>query len=329
MDALPPNWTKYTTDDGKDYYHNAVTNTTQWERPAMPTRAADAVYNPSLDELDLGSTSAKNTSATVGAGLSFDEKLSLGSTAMTNLDGTTSNDMAPLRDGSGKTGSSSSSTGGGLFGTLLPNLFCFDITYLQTHFDVSSEDVTRRIKAALIPQKEATPESVMDFKTKPDFWGPFWICTTAVVFLAATGNFAQSFWSEHDVDTDWELVSLSACMLYGALVGVPLLTQILLYFAGEGVEVNLRQLICVYGYSFISLLPASVLMVLLPSSFLQWVIALVGCGLSCVFIRNHLWNDIAVDTPKIRYGLIALLFGAHGLIYFIYRTHFFSSHLVS
>lgn len=36
-------------------------------------------------------------------------------------------------------------------------------------------------------------------------------------------------------------------MLYGALVGVPTLTQILLYFAGEGVEVNLRQLMCVYS----------------------------------------------------------------------------------
>merc|ERR1740121_2002742 len=116
-------------------------------------------------------------------------------------------------------------------------------------------------------------------------------------------------------------------MLYGALVGVPLLTQVLLYFAGEGVEVNLRQLVCVYGYSFVSLLPATVLMVLIPIGFFQWLIAMAGFGISCVFIRNHLWNDIAVDTPKIRYGLIALLFGAQGLIYFIYTTYFFTSHL--
>lgn len=76
-----------------------------------------------------------------------------------------------------------------------------------------------------------------------------------------------------------------------------------------------------------SLLPASVLMVVIPFGFLQWLIAIAGFALSCVFIRNHLWNDIAVDTPKVKQGLIALLFGAHAIIYFTYRTHFFSSHL--
>ena len=30
---LPANWTKYTTEDGKDYYHNHVTNQTQWDFP--------------------------------------------------------------------------------------------------------------------------------------------------------------------------------------------------------------------------------------------------------------------------------------------------------
>lgn len=72
--------------------------------------------------------------------------------------------------------------GMGMLGGMFPKfMFCFDIGYLQTHFDVNADDVQRRIKAALIPQKEASPDSVMDFKTKPDMWGPFWICTTAVM----------------------------------------------------------------------------------------------------------------------------------------------------
>lgn len=55
---LPPNWTRYTTDDGKEYYHNSVTNVTQWDKPVWQPPAGgkastttDAVYNPSLDEL--------------------------------------------------------------------------------------------------------------------------------------------------------------------------------------------------------------------------------------------------------------------------------------
>lgn len=27
-------WTEYKTDDGRSYWHNPTTNTTQWERPA-------------------------------------------------------------------------------------------------------------------------------------------------------------------------------------------------------------------------------------------------------------------------------------------------------
>ncbi|CAD7966975.1 unnamed protein product [Amoebophrya sp. A25] len=343
VDALPPNWTKYTTDDGKDYFHNAITNTTTWDRPAWPVVAGpeDAVYNPSLADLQLGDKGGTSTTASTTSsggmlgtgGLAFDDNLTFSSTSMANLEvGAAGNDMQPLRDPNTTASSASSSAAPAgssmLFGFLPKFMFCFDIAYLQTHFDVSSDDVIRRIKAAAIPQKEASLESVMDFKSRPDLWGPFWICTTAVVFLASTGNFAQSFWSEAHVDTDWELVSLSAGMLYGALVGVPLVTQILLYFAGEGIEINLRQLVCVYGYSFVSLLPASVLLMVIPIGFLQWLIALAGLSVSCVFIRNHLWNDIAVDTPRVRYGLIALLFGTHAIIYFIYTTHFFTSHLV-
>ena len=31
---LPPGWNKYTTEDGKDYFHNAALGVTQWEDPA-------------------------------------------------------------------------------------------------------------------------------------------------------------------------------------------------------------------------------------------------------------------------------------------------------
>jgi len=37
---LPSNWTKYTTEDGKDYYHNHVSNQTQWDFPLQPLETA-------------------------------------------------------------------------------------------------------------------------------------------------------------------------------------------------------------------------------------------------------------------------------------------------
>ena len=62
---LPQNWTKYTTDDGKAYYHNHLTNQTQWEFPvsqvdiqgresqSAPTgtkaKVMYGIYQPSID----------------------------------------------------------------------------------------------------------------------------------------------------------------------------------------------------------------------------------------------------------------------------------------
>ncbi|CAE8675672.1 unnamed protein product, partial [Polarella glacialis] len=59
--ALPPNWTKYTTDEGKEYYHNSVTTTTTWEKPEWSGASPDSlsfgsqsseVYRPTASDLD-------------------------------------------------------------------------------------------------------------------------------------------------------------------------------------------------------------------------------------------------------------------------------------
>ncbi|KAH9114413.1 hypothetical protein AeMF1_011494 [Aphanomyces euteiches] len=38
--ALPPGWTAYKTQDGKEYYYNAQTKVTQWDRPKAQGKAA-------------------------------------------------------------------------------------------------------------------------------------------------------------------------------------------------------------------------------------------------------------------------------------------------
>ncbi len=93
---------------------------------------------------------------------------------------------------------------------------------------------------------------------KPDLYGPFWITSTLVFLMAATGNFASYL----STDTgkvwqyDMEKLSVAATVFYSFILPVP----ILVYFA-------LRQfaqpkplvlIISLYGYSLISFLPACV-----------------------------------------------------------------------
>lgn len=292
---LPPNWTRYQTDDGKDYYHNSVTNVTQWEPPAPEAPAAPTgVYQPDLNSLDL-QTQKVDANAAVGQGM--------GATVVD--------------------GNQAGAQGNTMFSRYC---WCLDINYLQQFFDVTTEDVAARVKAAAIPKPEADHTVLEAMRLKPDFYGPFWIATTAVIFLAATGNYGQVLSTNDELTTNWDLVGVAACMVYGCLAGVPLLSQALFMFAGEEVatELNLKQMICVYGYSFTVLIPMTLLM-LVPISFLKWIFACVGFAASCLFVRNHLWTEISVNgSNKTKYGLIFLLFGAHAFVYFFYLTYFFT-----
>ena len=52
-DRLPPGWTRYyTTDEGKQYFHNAATDTTQWDRPQPPPLFPPLCNCPALRETE-------------------------------------------------------------------------------------------------------------------------------------------------------------------------------------------------------------------------------------------------------------------------------------
>jgi len=70
--ALPANWVRYTTEDGKEYFHNHATNTTQWDPPTSPQLQAPAgplaygelsdvfQYKPTMSELEFHERQSEN-----------------------------------------------------------------------------------------------------------------------------------------------------------------------------------------------------------------------------------------------------------------------------
>jgi hypothetical protein len=338
MSALPPNWARYVTDDGKEYFHNGVSNTTQWDRPEWPGMRTESFgeantaevyqYKPTESDLNTGSAGhatkmvemqepAGKTAGGAIAGMALQQM------EAENISLTSSPGGAPSSFGagalSGVISAATADDGGaqasGLLGTALEKA--------QALFDVSTDDVKKRLRLALVPYPI---QAENDFRTRPDFWGPFWVATTAVFFLAATGNFARLLekGDSSKFKADYGLVSVAAFMIYGALIAVPLIARASLYFSGqEASSINFHQMICVYGYSLAPAIPVSVLC-LLPFPFIRWLLILVGLGASLVFIKGNLWADIAVEAPSLKWTVIALLVVVQASIFMVYRVHFFA-----
>lgn len=316
MMDLPPGWTRYTTDEGKDYYHNAETEVTQWHKPEFPQTASFGStsevyqYQPSVADLELSSLTQKEPASPAGT---------LQPVAHTTVSPASSlgNDCAPgasLRESQDGIASDSS-----VLGKV--------IAHAQTFFDVSTDDVTRRVRFALLPALKPDG-SVNDFRANPDFWGPFWIATTAVLFLSATGNFAQllELVNGDNFTSDYGLMSVAAGMLYGCLIGVPAITRGLLYLSGQEADsINFKQLICVYGYSLTAAIPTS-LICIAPIEIVRWAAIAAGLAVSLLFIRNHLWSDISIEAPGLKWATITVLGGAQATIFVVYRLYFFTAH---
>lgn len=333
--AMPPNWTRYTTEDGKEYFHNSVTNTTQWDKPEVPSMGLETLtsfdtsgasdvfqYRPTAADLEL--TEQRSSVAPMVAMSSEIQKQPSVESDTVSL---TAAPGGRIDTGFGSFGSAlggvvsaaTSEDGGSTWALSM-------LSYAQQFFDVNTDDVVKRLKASLMPNPlEDSGEIHSDFREKPDFWGPFWIATTAVLFLAATGNFAGLIESESPraFKADYSLVSVAAFMIYGLLIGVPLATRAAIYFSGEEVSsINIRQVICVYGYSLAPTLPVS-LLCLIPVQAIRWLAVLAGLALSLFFIRAHLWADVAIEAPSLKWPLAAGLGAAQAVIFGVYRIKFF------
>lgn len=371
--ALPPNWAVYTTDDGKEYFHNDITNTTQWDRPEwVPLSAGTGAgagvdagsetevykYSPTTADLELkerfhgadtdgllrpGGHAHEAAGPPPGGGRTPDST-SGGLQQVSLASGAALRPSTGFGGGAGDSGGGSSASGvaatngrltqalvkaaGGDTATLedgYSGIAGSAIRRAQQLFDVSSEEVIARLRASLVPfWRRSGDVTAAGFRDRPDFWGPFWVATTAVLAFAASGNYAhrQAVTQSTEFKADYGLVGYAACMVYGFLIGVPLLTRLGLYCTGLSVDaINFRQMICVYGYSMTATIPVS-LVCLVPSNLLRWIAACLGMAVSLAFIRDNLWPDLANEVPALKWKVIGL-FGSAQLAMFIgYRVCF-------
>lgn len=348
--ALPPNWTKYTTDEGKDYYHNTTTNTTQWNQPEWPEPSglgdlsslsglslnagatADVfTYQPSAFELESNPVSVPAVAAETKPS-AFDELISLNATPTGTISAdpvadsvNTSRETAPsTRDAThGGTSAGESSRADSMLSGV-PNWL---LGYAQQLFDVSTEDIVNRLRLVMLSFKEPDQGLKEEFRSRPDFYGPFWVATTAILFLAATGNFArllESGGNHADFKADYSLVSLAAGLIYGSLLAVPLIARLSIFISGEDVgNVDFLQIICVCGYSLAPVIPVALLS-LIPLTVFRTFVAIAGLAVAVLFIRQHISQEINVNTAWLKYLMIGGPCVIPASVLFVYRVHFFA-----
>ncbi|CAJ1378211.1 unnamed protein product, partial [Effrenium voratum] len=171
----------------------------------------------------------------------------------------------------------------------------------QSLFDVSTDDVVRRLKL-IVQRTNSTLVRFEELRARPDFYGPFWVATTAVLFLAATGNFARLIESPHPslFKADYSLVPLAASIIYGtqtqradasAKGHVPSV-----FFTDEEVaNIDFKKIVCVCGYGLAPAIPVSILCII-PVGFLRWLFVMGGLALSLLFLKSNLLQEISVKV---------------------------------
>lgn len=141
----------------------------------------------------------------------------------------------------------------------------WEISYYKEYFDIDTETVISRIKKALNPYNKSR---FFDSET-PDLYTPFWTVTTFIFILAATSNYGSYYKSEDIYYTHAPRLLSAATYIYIQAIAVPVACYFLL--RSEGSKINLLEIMSLYGYSFLSFLPAC-LICIYPDSMLRWII---------------------------------------------------------
>ena len=151
----------------------------------------------------------------------------------------------------------------------IPLCGCLSIRYYQPYFDVDTTEVIQRImNAAFFCSRETNFMTMIN--DKPDAYGPFWIATTLVFSLAVTShinNWLTSWLLQKTWEYDFQSVVTASSLVYTFAAGVPCGVWFIFRQLTDA-KLKLITLICLYGYSLLTFIPAT-LLCLLPLSLIH------------------------------------------------------------
>ena len=179
-------------------------------------------------------------------------------------------------------------------GNWLDKLRCnLSSTFLQKYFDIDTEEIKDRLISSLIPLNSRFYNLI---EKKPDLYGPFWIFTTLIFVIAASGSMTKYLQGITNEDYFQEFIPKAAYIIYGIGFCLPLIIYVLMYFFGS--DTSFILILCIYSYSFTIYIPIMILCI--PIEQLQWVLLFIGVLHSTGFLLINFWNELDkfVDNRK-------------------------------
>ncbi|CAL8272046.1 unnamed protein product [Lota lota] len=194
--------------------------------------------------------------------------------------------------------------------------------YYKSFFNVETVQVMDRVKGSVmpIPGRNFIKHYL---RSKPDLYGPFWICVTLVFSVAISGNLS-TFLSQVGDQTyhyrpQFHRVTIAAVVIFMYAWLVPLCAWGFLTWRkgaeGQMGGYTFLETVCVYGYSLFIFIPTSLLWII-PLEWLRWLLILVSTVVSgsvLVFtflpvVRDHtkLTATATLVTILILHSLLAI-----------------------
>jgi len=195
-----------------------------------------------------------------------------------------------------------------------PSYSIWSLEYYQQLFDVNTNQVTERILWAMVP-KPGVNYLQQHIQSKPDLYGPFWICVTLVFTIAISGNLANYLQTAASMHYHWKYnfhaVTLAGTAIFAYAWLLPSCLWGFLKYQGSLHEgaITLLELLCVYGYSLSIYVPVSILWVI-QIGWLQWLLLIVGAAMSGYVLVTAIWPAISQRSLM----LLVVILGFHVLL---------------
>ena len=195
------------------------------------------------------------------------------------------------------------------------------LNFIGKYFNVELQDILLKLKGAIIPFNKSFHQTA---EQNPDLYGPFWIYTTIIFLITVAGNINGYLHTQkgETFHYNYEFIPYAALFIYGFGFGAPLLLYLVIRFVFK-IQIGLITNICVYGYSFVILIPI-LFLCMIPSNLIETCLLLYFIAHSGVFIFYNMWVIIQDKAEKAKYAVLGILGGIHVILFFGLKCYFFA-----